>query len=275
MSTFMRYLFLAASFAALVYSDDFAVPIPTGGDIIIQHPQFIQKRFNIDLPWLMFGVVDKSSAPWESLKLQFDMGGVCNGEIRQWSASVVLKSNDLKAMALWGYHSNGSGDYDTGTVDSLVGKVEGCRTEVIKVRIGEPPPEPLNLRDEVAAHKLKRESEDAARIAAEVEKNRLAEEEKAKRVAEREKREKQEAAADAARRKQLADEQKKKDAELDARIAKTKAEDEAKAAEEQRQVRAACALIYRNTADKKVGDLTVKEEQQVRACQALNLYPPR
>src|ERR1017187_8729028 len=126
------------------------------------------------------------------------MGGVCNGEIRQWSASVVLKSNDLKAMALWGYHSNGSGDYEQ-YVDSLVGKVEGCRTEVIKVRIGEPPLEPLNLRDEVAAHKLKRESEGAAGAAAEVEKNRLAEEEKAKRVAEREKREKQEAAADAAR----------------------------------------------------------------------------
>ena len=274
MSTFVRYLFLAGSFAALVYGDDLTVPMPTGGNIIIQHPQFIRKPFNIDGPWLTFGIVDKSSAPWESVKLQFDMGGVCNGEIRQWSASVVLKSNDLKAMALWGYHSNGSGDYEQ-YVDSLVGKVEGCRTEVIKVRIGEPPPEPLNLRDEVAAHKLKRESEDAARTAAEVEKNRLAEEEKAKRVAEREKREKQEAAADAARRKQLADEQKKKDAELDARIAKTKAEDEAKAAEGQRQVRAACALIYKNTSNKKVADLPVKEEQQVRTCQALDLYPPR
>jgi hypothetical protein len=35
-----------------------------------------------------------------------------------------------------------------------------------------------------------------------------------------------------------------------------------------------CAVIYRNTAEKKLGDLTVKEEQQVRACQVAGLYPP-
>lgn len=82
-------------------------------------------------------------------------------------------------------------------------------------------------------------------------------------------------AADAARRKRLAVEQKKKDDELNARLAKQRAEEEAKTTEERRQIRAACALIYRNTADKKVVDLTVKEEQQVRTCQALNFYPPR
>lgn len=45
-------------------------------------------------------------------------------------------------------------------------------------------------------------------------------------------------------------------------------------AEEQGKVRAACRQVYDKTADKKVGDLTVREEQQVRACQALGLYPP-
>lgn len=46
-------------------------------------------------------------------------------------------------------------------------------------------------------------------------------------------------------------------------------------AEEQAKVRAACQQAYNKTADKKVADLTVREEQQVRACQALGLYPPR
>ena len=39
--------------------------------------------------------------------------------------------------------------------------------------------------------------------------------------------------------------------------------------------RATCGAVYRKASDKKVSDLTVKEEQQVRACQALGLYPPQ
>ena len=78
-----------------------------------------------------------------------------------------------------------------------------------------------------------------------------------------------------ARRKRIEAEQKKKDAERDARIARSRAEEEAKAAEERRRVRTACSGIYQNTVDKKVKDLTVGEEQQVRACQGLGLYPPR
>ena len=82
-------------------------------------------------------------------------------------------------------------------------------------------------------------------------------------------------AADAARIKRLAAEQKKKDAELNAHIAKARAEEEARNAKERRKVRAACTIIYQDTADKKLKDLTVREEQQVRACQALGLYPPQ
>jgi hypothetical protein len=78
-------------------------------------------------------------------------------------------------------------------------------------------------------------------------------------------------AAEAARREQQAGERRRRQAEADAREARAKAEQVTKAAE----VRLACAVIYRNTADKKISDLTVKEEQQVRACQALSLYPPR
>jgi hypothetical protein len=82
-------------------------------------------------------------------------------------------------------------------------------------------------------------------------------------------------AADAARRKRLAAEHKRKQAELDARIAKERADEEARTVEERRKIRAACSTIYQNTADMKLKDLTVKEDQQVRACQALGLYPPQ
>jgi hypothetical protein len=60
-------------------------------------------------------------------------------------------------------------------------------------------------------------------------------------------------------------------------MAKQKAEEkeEANAAFERRKIRVACSTIYRNTADKKLKDLTMKDEQQVRACQALGLYPPQ
>jgi hypothetical protein len=75
-------------------------------------------------------------------------------------------------------------------------------------------------------------------------------------------------AAEAAQRKRLV-------AERDARVAKYRAEEEAKAAEERKKIRTACSVIYQKTADTKLKDLTVKEEQQVRACQSLGLYPPQ
>jgi hypothetical protein len=79
----------------------------------------------------------------------------------------------------------------------------------------------------------------------------------------------------AAERKKKQAEDKKKQAEDDARYAKVKAAADAKTAEERAKVRAACAGIYQSTIDKKVRDLTVREEQQVRTCQALGLYPPQ
>ena len=103
---------------------------------------------------------------------------------------------------------------------------------------------------------------------------RLASQAQTKRDAEAAQAQAKKDAADAARRKRLAAEQKKKQADLNAREAKERAEEEAKAAEERGRVRAACSAAYQKTADKKLKDLTVKEEQQVRACQALGLYTP-
>jgi hypothetical protein len=77
-----------------------------------------------------------------------------------------------------------------------------------------------------------------------------------------------------ARRDRLAAENKLRQAEEDARHAKYKTEKEAQEAAERAKIRAVCLTIYKGTSDKRVGDLTVKEEQQVRACQLLSLYPP-
>ena len=70
-------------------------------------------------------------------------------------------------------------------------------------------------------------------------------------------------------------------AEQDRRAAGLKAEQEEKAkkqteeAAERARVRAICATVYHDTIDTKLKDLTVREDQQVRACQALDLYRPR
>lgn len=57
--------------------------------------------------------------------------------------------------------------------------------------------------------------------------------------------------------------------EAESRKLKEKAE-----AEEAAKVVAGCRLIYSRTANKRIVDLTVKESQQVQACQTLGLYPP-
>ena len=91
------------------------------------------------------------------------------------------------------------------------------------------------------------------RAEADYEKRRIAAEERAKMDA-----------AEAARQEQLAAQWKKREAQQ-----------QAKHAAERRKIRANCTVIYQNTIDKKVKELTVREEEQVRACQVLGLYPPR
>jgi hypothetical protein len=62
-----------------------------------------------------------------------------------------------------------------------------------------------------------------------------------------------------------------------ARDAQHEAEDRVRQAAEDAKtakIRAACTVIYARTVDKKVGDLTVRETQQVQACQLAGMYPP-
>jgi uncharacterized membrane protein len=80
-----------------------------------------------------------------------------------------------------------------------------------------------------------------------------------------------EAAAEAEASRRSARELKKQEAEYKA----WKDAEAIRTAAKEMKIRAACKVIYQKTADTKVKDLTVREEQQVRACQGLNLYPPQ
>ena len=259
-------LFFALGVAGLgqSYDEDFTLPLDDGSILI--HAQIILSKYGSSIPELDLKLKNQTSSSWGTLKLQFDIGALCAGySPHQWTV----------------------------TVDTGVGKVErhegftlpmlaeatskGCRIEIMKASLVlaessirpdkgllttriNGVTEPVDLDKQLQEIKAKRETEAAAKA----EEERKAADAQAKQDA-----------AETARRRRLAAEQKKKDAELNARLVKERAEDEAKATEERRKVRAACTAVYRDTADKKLGDLTVKEEQQVRACQALGLYPPQ
>jgi hypothetical protein len=36
-----------------------------------------------------------------------------------------------------------------------------------------------------------------------------------------------------------------------------------------------CAVIYKKTIDEKAADITTRESEQIKACQSVDLYPPR
>lgn len=150
-------------------------------------------------------------------------------------------------------------------------KVDGCTTEIVDASL---------LLAENASHRIegptvdlldmqRRQDEALLKIKAEREAEAAARSEEARRVAEAQAKK---AATETARQQRLAAERKKKQAEEEEIYAKKKAAEDAKAAEEQKRLRAACKTIYQTTVDKKLKDLTVREEEQIRACQALGLY---
>jgi hypothetical protein len=256
-----RFLIVAALFGVVAYGEDITLPLDDGSLVI--RAQFIRHdRDGPYVPELTLKLMNQTSSPWRTLKLRFEIGGLCKGEPRQWTLPVVTSLGWSEDHPLVKEYSD--------TVLSLIGNVDGCKTEIInaslilaensKTRIDGVSGERIDLEKQLSELKAKREFE----AGAEAEEERKAAEVQAKRD------------ADAAlRRKRLAVEQKRKQAEADALYVKSKAEEDVKAAEKQRKVRAACMDIYKNTIDKKVKDLTVREEQQVRGCQLLGLYPPQ
>jgi len=72
-------------------------------------------------------IKNQTSSSWRTLKLQFDIGGFCNGEPRQWTIPVSTSLG-------WTEDHQLVKEY-TDTVISLVGKVDGCKREIIRASL--------------------------------------------------------------------------------------------------------------------------------------------
>ena len=236
-----KLLMLTASLGAVMYGDEITLPLDNGNIVI--RASFIGFNGYTQIPELTAGITNQTSSEWPTLKLQFDVSASCAGNERHWSIPATTALGWRKDYHVFQYYKD--------IVIALVGEVKGCKTESIKASLILAENADIRIdgvTGERVDYKAEREAEAAARAAAQA---AQAEEERKAADAQY--------AAEEARRKRLAAEQKRKQVE---------------AAEDRKRIRAACTIIYQNTVDKKVKDLTVREEQQVRACQVLGLYPP-
>src|SRR6202035_2155593 len=97
--------------------------------------------------------------------LQFDIGGFCHDEPRQWSVPIVTSVG-------WRESEPVSNVY-TDTVIPLVGKIDGCKTEIIKaslvlaenqtVHIDGLTGERVNLANQLREIKTRRDAEETAK----------------------------------------------------------------------------------------------------------------
>ncbi len=178
-----------------MYGDDITLLLDDG-DILIRAQFIRQNEFGSYLPELAYTLTNRTSSPWRTLKLQFDIGGLCNGERRQWTVPVVTSLG-------WAEDHQLVREYRD-TVTPLVGEVDGCKAEIIKgslllaesfkIRIDGVLHERVDLAKELQEVKINH----GAEAAAEAEEERKAAEAKAKSDA-----------AELARRKRLAAERKR------------------------------------------------------------------
>ena len=117
---------MAALFSSIVYADDITLPLDDGSIAI--HAQFIRiTPYGNFVPELALKIKNQTSSPWRILKLQFDIGGLCNGEPRVWNLSVNTSLGWLDSQQV-------VKDY-VDTSIPLVGTIDECTTEVIKGRL--------------------------------------------------------------------------------------------------------------------------------------------
>jgi len=234
----VRLLITSLLFGAIGCCDVFTVPLGKGR-LVIQAEFIHQDQFGSFIPKLVATIRNETSAPWR-IKLEFNIGALCNGEPRQWTVPAI-------ASLGWSKDHRVTTEYDD-IVVSLIGKVDTCKAEIIEARL---------LFAENGNTRIEGTAEAAVDLGKQLQEIKAQHEAEAKAQAERD-------AAAAVRRKRLTAQERKKEAEANM-----------KAAEERIRVRAACLVVYQDTIDKKIHDLTVREERQVQACQFLDLYPPQ
>src|ERR1700692_3397890 len=116
----MRLLIAALLFGAPTYGDDITLPLDDGSIRI--RAEFLRTNgFGSTVPELAVKIENQTSSPWRTLKLQFEVGGLCSGEPRQWIVLVVTSLGWTEDHPFIKEH--------TQLVIPLVGKVDGCKTE--------------------------------------------------------------------------------------------------------------------------------------------------
>jgi hypothetical protein len=124
-----RLLLVASLFGTVVYGDDITFQLGDGR-ILIKDVRFIRQNVSESgslVPELSFTIINETSFSWKSVKLEFDMSGICGNEPRQWSRSVFMSLG-------WTQQEHYAKEFKD-TMIALVGKVDGCRTETIKARL--------------------------------------------------------------------------------------------------------------------------------------------
>lgn len=291
----MAGAFLLLAVAAFGFSpsaDDITIPLDDGS--ILVRADFHEATdfgyralYETTVYELRYHIKIQTASRWKTIELQFDLGGLCGGQPHQWRLPVTIGPLTLPLTFLprefddrrLFFSSAETKPFGKERISPLP-KIDVCTVEIVKTALvsaeSETTPvfhvvEPVDLTDALKAIQSERE-------AAKAEQAKMQAAEAAERVrreaAENAEQAKKDA-AEAGRQKRLAAERKRKETEEAARLAKIRAEQDAIATEERRKIRSACAAIYQNTIDKKLNDLTVREEQQVRACQAVGLYPPQ
>jgi hypothetical protein len=271
---------LFVSMGSGLYCADITIPLEDGS-IVVENPRLVMERYAVAVPGLSFTLRNRTSSPWKELKLQFEIDAHCNGEAKHWSRTEDTFLGWMGDPTFQGPESLELRERGSWTVREYTnvmvfpqGRMDGCGEETITVALLQAENSRFRINGLTGERiDLQKQRESEARAKAEQE--RIAAEERAENDRATAEEQTKKDAAQAIRQKRLAAERKRKQAEESAREAKVQAEQDAKEAEARAKIRAACNTIYRNTVDKKIKDLTVREEQQVRTCQGLGLYPPQ
>lgn len=212
-----------------------------GGSIFLRDIRFPTRsaEFGDLLPVLTFEVVNRSTAPWGTLHIRFDIEATCSGE--------QLKLNTVVFTDIEWAQGKEISRSARGVLPKAPATMEHCSVTALRPSLSFAANSHYIVdADTGTTRDLDAERKEAAELAREA--DELARKEEATRAAERARAEKQAA--------QLAAETRK-----------------AREAEILRQ-RTECREVYKQTADKKISELTVKESHNIRVCEARGMYRP-
>ena len=211
----------------------------SGASVTLTNLKFIRvDQFNVAHPELSFKLVTVGDESWAPFMLRFDIAGFCNStEFQKWADTLTITPEKKTYV-------HNFVELDRGY------QMQGCHAELMKISRPDVDHAPLITEKEAWEQIAKQEQDNAEEVAAQREKQRQLDQENERLRKQREAKIAKEEAAQRA-------------ADAAARI---------KRAEENRRIAANCHTVYLATADKKIGDLTVREDELIKACRAVGMY---